>query len=66
MLRSLRLCLAMLLAAPTLFWNTPARAWGRLGHRVISRMAEPRLNPKAKAAVAGLLDPSESIADAST
>ena len=44
----------------------PAWAWGRLGHRVISRIAENNLNPKAKAAIAELLDPGESIADAST
>ena len=36
--------------------TTPAWAWGRLGHRVISRLAEKNLNPKAKAAIAELLD----------
>ena len=45
---------------------SPAWAWGRLGHRVISRIAEKHLNAKAKAAVAGLLEEGESIADAST
>ena len=45
---------------------TPAWAWGRLGHRVISRIAENNLNPKTKAAIAELLAPSESLADAST
>ncbi len=44
--------------------SAPLWAWGRLGHRVISRIAENKLNPKAKAAIAELLD--ESIADAST
>jgi nuclease S1 len=44
----------------------PARAWGRLGHRVISRIAEKELTPKAKVAIAELLDPGESLADAST
>jgi len=44
----------------------PVWAWGRLGHRVISRFAEQRLTPKAKAAIAVLLDEGESIADAST
>jgi len=44
----------------------PAWAWGRLGHRVISRITEKKLNPKAKAAIAELLDEGESIADAST
>jgi len=42
-----------------------AWAWGRLGHRVISRLAEQRLTPKAKAAIAELLEPGESLADAS-
>ena len=36
---------------------TPAWAWGRLGHRVISRIAEKSLTPKAKAAIAELLEP---------
>jgi hypothetical protein len=44
----------------------PAWAWGRLGHRVISRLAEQKLNPKAKLAIAALLEPGESLADAST
>ena len=44
---------------------TPALAWGRLGHRVISRLAEKGLSPSAKAAIAELLDPGESLADAS-
>ena len=52
------------------FWSpsTPQRplwAWGRLGHRVISRLAEKQLTPKAKAAIAELLEPGESLADAS-
>ena len=46
--------------------RVPAWAWGRLGHRVISKLAEKKLNPKAKAAIAALLDEGESIADAST
>jgi hypothetical protein len=45
---------------------TPAWAWGRLGHRVISRLAEQRLTPAAKAAIAELLELGESLADAST
>ncbi len=44
----------------------PARAWGPLGHRVIARLAERKLNPKAKAAVAALLESGETMADAST
>ncbi len=46
--------------------STPAWAWGRLGHRVISKLADKNLTPKAKAAIAALLDDGESIADAST
>jgi hypothetical protein len=45
--------------------TTPAWAWGQLGHRVISRIAEKHLTPQAKAAVAALLEPGESLADAS-
>ena len=45
--------------------ESPAWAWGRLGHRVISRLAEKQLTPKAKAAIAELLEPGESLADAS-
>ncbi len=44
---------------------TPAWAWGRLGHHVISRLAEKQLTPKAKAAIAELLEPGESLGDAS-
>jgi nuclease S1 len=44
----------------------PAWAWGRLGHRVISRIAEKSLTSKAKAAIAELLEPGESLAGAST
>ena len=46
--------------------SAPVWAWGRLGHRVISRIAEKNLSPKAKAAIAALLDEGESMADAST
>jgi hypothetical protein len=42
-----------------------ALAWGRVGHRVISRFAEARLTPAAKVGIAALLEPGESIADAS-
>jgi nuclease S1 len=45
---------------------TPVWAWGRLGHRLISRLAEKDLNPTARRAVAALLEPGESLADAST
>jgi nuclease S1 len=44
---------------------TPVWAWGRLGHRVISRLAEKSLTGQAKAAIAELLERGESLADAS-
>ena len=43
-----------------------AWAWGRLGHRVISRLAEQHLTDKSKAGIKALLDQGGSIADAST
>jgi nuclease S1 len=43
-----------------------ALAWGRLGHRVASRIAEKQLTPATKSAIAELLEPGESLADAST
>ena len=57
------IAVAFCIALPT---ATPAWAWGRLGHRVISRIAEKQLTPQAKAAIAELLEPGESLADAST
>jgi nuclease S1 len=45
---------------------TPAFAWGHIGHRGISRLTEKQLTPTAKAAIAELLEPGESLADAST
>jgi hypothetical protein len=44
----------------------PALGWGRIGHRVSARLAEARLSPAARAAVRDLLEPGESLADAST
>jgi nuclease S1 len=54
--------LTLLIALPS---ASPVWAWGRLGHRVISRLAEQHLTPKAKATIAELLEPGESLADAS-
>jgi hypothetical protein len=45
---------------------SPCWAWGPLGHRLAAQVAERHLNPRAKAAVAALLEPGESLADAST
>jgi nuclease S1 len=47
--------------------STPsAWAWGRIGHRVASMMAEERLTSRALAAVHDLLGPDVSFADIST
>jgi nuclease S1 len=45
--------------------TTPALAWGRIGHRVIARLAEKHMTPQARVAVPSLLEPGESLADAS-
>jgi nuclease S1 len=50
----------VVLGATTSTW-----AWGRVGHRVIARLAEKQLAPTAKSAVGELLAPGESLADAS-
>jgi hypothetical protein len=44
----------------------PARAWGRLGHRASARLAESRISPHARAVIQELLEPGETLADAST
>ncbi len=46
--------------------SRPAHGWGRMGHRVAGRLAETRLSPAASAAVCELLEPGETLADAST
>jgi nuclease S1 len=51
--RRARRCSGFTVALTLLFLlqiATPAWAWGRLGHRVISRLAERYLTPQAKAA----------------
>ena len=58
-------CIAAATLIVALQISTTALAWGRLGHRVISRLAEKNLTPAAKAAITELLEPSESLADAS-
>ncbi len=59
-----------LLAAVALgFWlglERPGLAWGRMGHRAAAKLAESRLSPQARALVRELLEPGESLADAST
>jgi hypothetical protein len=46
--------------------QTAAWPWSRTGHRVSAIMAESRLAPAALATVRSLLEPSETLADAST
>lgn len=43
-----------------------AWAWGRNGHRAAAKLAETRLTPEARAIIRDLLEPGESLADAST
>ncbi len=45
--------------------TTNARTWGTLDHRAIAQLAEKHMTPEAKASVAALLEPGESMADAS-
>jgi hypothetical protein len=46
-------------------WSHGASAFGTLGHRVASAVAESRLTPAARAKVRDLLDPDETLAQAS-
>jgi hypothetical protein len=63
----LRLALVLSLASLLIIqFAAPAWAWGRLGHRAIAKLAERHLSPAAKAAIAELLEPGESLADCST
>jgi hypothetical protein len=64
---SFRRGLALLAAAGSLAVPAgPAFAWGRLAHRASAKLAESRLTPAARAAVREILEPGESLADAST
>jgi hypothetical protein len=47
-------------------FTSAAWAWGRTGHRVIAKLAERHLTDQAKAEIKALLEPGESLADAST
>jgi hypothetical protein len=58
--------LALLIGGLVAAMAGQAAAWSRLGHRASAKLAEARLSPRAKAAIAELLDPGESLADAST
>jgi hypothetical protein len=59
-----KLVVAALLSVTML--PTPALGWGRLGHRLIGHVAADRLSPSARLAVTSILEPGESLADAST
>ena len=65
-LRAKVLRLLVASAVATSLMVGPAWGWGRLGHRVAGKIAEARLTPKARAAVASLLEPGETLADIST
>jgi nuclease S1 len=61
--------LALALIAIILLGIGPARhalAWGRMAHRASTRLAETRLTPKARVMIRELLEPGESLTDAST
>ena len=58
--------LVLALAILITFQASPAFAWGRLGHRVIAKLAEQHLTDHAKAEIRALLEPGESLADCST
>jgi hypothetical protein len=63
----LRRALPVLLATLLLLQcAAPAWAWGRLGHRVIAKLAERHLTDRAKAEIKALLEPGDSLADCST
>ncbi len=58
---------AALLAALAAWGAAPAAwGWGRMAHRASAKVAESRLSPQARAAIRDLLEPGESLADAST
>jgi hypothetical protein len=60
-----RRSIAFLTALATLLSAPPAFGWGRIGHRTSSRLCETLLTPATKAAIRELLEPGESLADAS-
>ena len=64
---SRRLALTVILALFIILNHArPASAWGRLGHRVVARFAEPHLTSKTREAVKILLEPGETLGDCST
>jgi hypothetical protein len=62
-----QLCGTALLALAFLAYSgKPALGWGGVGHRAAAKLTEARLTPKARAAVALLLEPDETLASIST
>jgi hypothetical protein len=57
--------LLLLVALATLAFGDRALGWGRIGHRTSARLCETLLTPATKAAIRDLLEPGESLADAS-
>lgn len=51
----MRIVRRLLAASLLLFCVPPALAWGPLGHRIVARLAEAQLSPKARAEVRQLL-----------
>src|SRR5262245_3017419 len=66
--RACRHCWLVIAVSLAIACQIATRAWGRgkLGHRLTARLAERHLTPKAKAGIAELLEPGESLAGAST
>jgi nuclease S1 len=64
--RALPVVPAVAAAFLLLFMGQPAQAWGPRGHRASAKLAEARLSPRARAIIRELLEPGESLADAST
>lgn len=56
----------VLIGLITIFWPRAAFGWGRTGHRASAVLAQARLSPTARAAIVALLEPGETLVDAST
>ena len=60
------LVLALILTLAVFLTPVQCMAWGRTGHRAAAKMAEDRLTPAARAAIAAILGHGVSLADVST
>jgi hypothetical protein len=63
--RTLPLGLA-LAACGAFFWPTAALAWGQQGHRIVARIAQRNLSPRARQEVRKLLRPGETLESVAT